>query len=139
MRDLNDAIADVETDIGQVQAQLATRGDQCLDLIKEQEALHGRVREDFNALARLQAEAAIDSPPMVARDLLQQSSADLQRRDRKAAVLADELQALLDIEQSLQQRSQEAVAARDAAGGQWQALQNQVDTTLEAEPTYRVL
>ena len=55
MRDLNDAIADVETDIGQVQAQLAARGDQCRELIKEQEALHGRVRDDFNALARLQA------------------------------------------------------------------------------------
>ncbi|MCH3772650.1 hypothetical protein LZC21_10065, partial [Campylobacter coli] len=80
-----------------------------------------------------------DSPPLVAQDLLQQSSADLQRRDRKAALLADELQALLDIEQSLQQRSQEAVAARDTAGGQWQALQNQVDTTLEAEPSYRAL
>ncbi|WP_251267887.1 hypothetical protein, partial [Enterobacter hormaechei] len=90
-----------------------------------------RVRDDFNALARLQAEAANDAPPMLARDLLQQSSADLQRRDRKAAVLDDELQALLDIEQSLQQRSQEAVAARDAAGGRWQALQDQVDTTLE--------
>ncbi|RKG83821.1 hypothetical protein D7V97_43895, partial [Corallococcus sp. CA053C] len=76
---------------------------------------------------------------MLARDLLQQSSADLQRRDRKAAVLDGELQALLDIEQSLQQRSQEAVAARDAAGGRWQALQDQVDTTLEAEPTYRAL
>ena len=139
MRDLNDAIADVETDIGQVQAQLAARGDQCRELIKEQEALHGRVRDDFNALARLQAEAATDAPPMLARDLLQQSSADLQRRDRKAAVLDGELQALLDIEQSLQQRSQEAVAARDAAGGRWQALQDQVDTTLEAEPTYRAL
>ena len=96
-------------------AQLAARGDQCRELIKEQEALHGRVRDDFNALARLQAEAANDAPPMLARDLLQQSGADLQRRDRKAAVLDDELQALLDIEQSLQQRSQEAVAARDAA------------------------
>ncbi|RKI29829.1 hypothetical protein D7X55_42570, partial [Corallococcus sp. AB049A] len=61
MRDLNDAIADVETDIGQVQAQLAARGDQCRELIKEQEALHGRVRDDFNALARLQAEAATDA------------------------------------------------------------------------------
>ncbi len=139
MRDLNDAIADVTTDIGQAQAQLAARGDQCRELIKEQEALHGRVRDDFNALARLQAEAATDAPPMLARDLLQQTSADLQRRDRKAAALAGELQALLDIEQSLQQRSQEAVAARDAAGGRWQALQDQVDTTLEAEPTYRAL
>lgn len=139
MRDLNDAIADVETDIGQVRAQLAARGDQCRELIKEQEALHGGVRDDFNTLARLQAEAATDAPPMLARDLLQQSSADLQRRDRKAAVLADELQALLDIEQSLQQRSREAVAARDAAGGRWQALQDQVDTALEAEPTYRAL
>ena len=139
MRDLNDAIADVEADIGQAQAQLAARGDQCRELIKEQESLHGRVRDDFNALARLQAEAATDAPPVLAQDLLQQSSADLQRRDRKAAALAGELQALLDIEQSLQQRSQEAVAARDAAGGRWQALQDQVDTTLEAEPTYRVL
>lgn len=139
MRDLNDAIAEVVADIRQVQARLAERGDQCRDLIKEQESLHGQVREDFTALARLQAEAAADSPPMVARDLMQQSSADLQRRDRKAAVLADELQALLDIEQSLQQRSQEALAARNAAGGHLQALQERVDAALEAEPTYRAL
>nr|WP_164083588.1 hypothetical protein [Stenotrophomonas pavanii] len=139
MRDLNDAIAEVAADIRQVQASLAERGDACRELIKEQEALHGQVREDFNALARLHAQAAIDSPPAMARDLLQQSSADLQRRDRKAAVLADELQALLDIEQSLQQRSQAAVAARDAVGGQLQALQDQVDAALEADPAYRAL
>lgn len=61
MRDLNDAIAEVAADIRQVQASLAERGDACRKLIKEQEALHGQVREDFNALARLHAQAAIDS------------------------------------------------------------------------------
>lgn len=39
MRDLNDAIADVETDIGQVQAQLAARGDQCRELIKDRKSV----------------------------------------------------------------------------------------------------
>ncbi|MCW8344248.1 hypothetical protein M8V13_22100, partial [Stenotrophomonas sp. SG1] len=64
---MNDAIAEVAADIRQVQASLAERGDACRELIKEQEALHGQVLEGFTALARLQAQAAIDSPPAMAR------------------------------------------------------------------------
>jgi hypothetical protein len=78
MRDLNDAIADVETDIGQVQAQLAARGDQCRELIKEQEALHGRIRDDFNALApagRGRNRCAADAGPGPAAAVQRRSAA----------------------------------------------------------------
>lgn len=124
------AIGNVRDEIAKAQAQLAGHSDQCTALLKEQEILRGQVRGDFNLLARLQAEATAGAAPDVARDLLDLSSADLERRTRRIAVLDDELKQLLDTEQQLQQSTHDATARRDAADDQLQQLRDQVEARL---------
>lgn len=136
MSDLNTALADVEAEIADLQARLATQGNQCRELVKEQDVLREQTRADFDALARLQAEASNEVEPAVARDLLLQSRADLDRRERKGRTHDDELQRLLDEEQALQQRSLDAAAARDAAGERLQQLQDKVEATLRNDSDF---
>lgn len=139
MSDLNTALAGVEAEIAELQARLATHGDQCRELVKEQDVLREETRADFDALARLQAEASLEADPAVARDLLLQSRADLDRRERKGRTLDDELQRLLDDEQALRQGSLDAASARDAAGERLQQLQDRVEAKLREDSDYLAL
>ncbi|HDS1577993.1 TPA: hypothetical protein QEL15_000008 [Stenotrophomonas maltophilia] len=139
MSQLNTAIAGVEAEIARLQTQLAAQADQCRGLIQEQEALRLETRADFDALARLQAEASSDASPVVARDLLLQSDADLDRRERRGSALEAELQALAGEEQAMQQRTLQAAATRDAAGERLQLLQERIEATLGTEAGFQAL